>query len=89
MSENFKRRRRHKSTSKENFIFPILCLALLGAAMWTNSIGKNYNFKINELETKINAASSEALEIESKNKDLEDSIAELDSQIEKIKTELN
>lgn len=89
MSENFKRSRRHKSTLKINFIFPIVCLLLLGTAMWTNSIATNYSSKISNLTNKIKSATNESTEIESKNQDIKDSIAELDTLIEELKTELN
>ncbi|MEG2016916.1 MAG: hypothetical protein RR128_00490 [Clostridium sp.] len=89
MSENFKRPRRHKSTSKAVFILPVICVLFLSAAMWTNSIAKNYNSKISDLEAKINAAKTETTEIESKISELKSSITELDSQIEEITTELN
>lgn len=89
MSENFKRPRRHKATLKPNFIFPIVCLLFLGAAMWTNSIATNYISKITDLTNKIKSVTNESTEIESKNQNIKDSIAELDTLIEKLETELN
>lgn len=89
MSENFKRPRRHKSTSKSTIIIPIICILLLSVAMWTNSIANNYSSKTTDLSNKIKSAETETKEIEVKNKELESSISELNSQIKEMETELN
>lgn len=89
MSTEFKRLRRHKATSKQYFIFPILCLLFFGTSIWINSISQSYTFKIKELLNEIKAMESEKTEIEAKNKNLKTSISELDSQIKEIEVELN
>jgi len=70
-------------------MLPIACLLLLGFAMWTNYMGKNYITKTNELKEKINLSKAESSTIESENVSIEKSISELDKLIENIKIELN
>ena len=89
MSENFRRPRRHKTALKVNFIPPIVCTLLLSAAIWTSSITKDYNTKINDLKNKINSAKTETTEIEAKNNSMKNSIDELEILIENIKVELD
>lgn len=88
MNDNFRRPRRQK-ISMAPLIMIIVCVILLAGAMWTSSISKKYEEKINALKSEINSASKEATELTTKNRDIEDSISELNQLIEDVKTELN
>lgn len=87
MSSNLSRKR-NKSYLKLNTIL-ILCFLFLGLAMLSNYISKSYINKNLELAEKIKTAQSETSKIETENKSIENSISELDKQIEAIKKELN
>lgn len=89
MSMESRKSRRHRSEFKLNIMLPVVCLLILGFAMCTNYIGKNYITKANELKEKINLSKTESSTIKSDNISIEQSISELDKLIETIKTELN
>lgn len=87
MSSNLSRKR-NKSYLKLNTTL-ILCFFFLGLAVLSNYISKSYVDKNLELTEKIKSVQSEASQIETENKSMENSISELDKQIEAIKNELN